>query len=91
MVMRVFIDTEDHYINLWLPLFIIGPFAFIILFILFLLLLPFMLIASIILWRWDFWRPTFYFWPAIFSLLAGLRGLEVDIDHHEDQVYIAFK
>ncbi len=90
MLMRVLIDKEAHYVNLWLPLFLIAPLGFIVLFAVFLLLLPFALMATIVLWLFDVWRPIIYFWPGMLGLLAALRGLEVDIEN-DDQVYIAFK
>ena len=90
MVMRVIINHRDRGINLWLPLFIIGPFVFFILFAIYLLLLPLMVLASILLWRLDLWKPYLSFWHVFFTFSAALRGFEVDINN-ENQIYIAFE
>ncbi len=90
MIMRVIVDKEDQYVNLWVPLFLIAPICLIFMFAFFVVMLPFALLATILMWRWDWWRPIFYFWPSVLRVFSALRGLEVDVDN-EDQVYIAFK
>ena len=77
-------------VNLWLPLFIIVPVVAVIAFALFLLLLPLMLIAVVILWRRGLWRPLFFFWPAAITLFVSLRGLEVDVNQGREKVLISF-
>jgi len=91
MIMQIQISRKDRGFNLWLPLFIIFPIVVIIIAALFLLLLPLMLIAAVILWRLGLWRPLFFFWPAVFGCFCAMRGLEVDIDQDDAQVFISVK
>ncbi len=91
MVMRIKISQPERRLNLWLPLFIMFPIAFIITVALFLLLLPLILIAAAVFWRLGFWRPLFFFWPAVLGCLSAMRGLEVDVDQNQERIFISFK
>ena len=91
MTMQMKIRKPDRDFGLWLPLFIIVPLVGIIAFALFLVILPFLLIAVIVQWRRGLWRPLLFFWPAVITLFTALRGLEVDIDNNREKVYLSFK
>ncbi len=93
MVMRIIIDRRDRGINLWLPLFIIAPFTFIILFAIFLLLLPLILIGAIVMWIIGLRWPIRMFFKAIgvsTAIMFALRGLKVDVNSGTERVFISF-
>lgn len=96
MIMRMKIRKPDRDFGLWLPLFIIIPLVGIIAFALFLVVLPILLIAVLVMWRrklWrrKLWRPLIFFWPAVITLGTALRGLEVDINKKGEQMFLSFK
>ena len=91
MTMRLILRRQGKIgINLWLPLFIIVPIVGVIALALFLILLPLMLIAVVILWRRGLWRPLFFFWPAVIALFVSLRGFEIDVNQNQERVFISF-
>jgi len=90
MAMRMKIFQPGRRINLWLPLFIIVPVVLVIASALFLVLLPFVLVASFVFGRFGLLRKFFFFWPVV-GCLAAARGLEVDIKKRDGQVLVAFK
>ena len=91
MIMKLIISPQGKRgINLWLPLFIIFPIVFVIGFILFLLLLPIMLIASVILWRFGWVKLSILSFPAVIGCLSALRGLKMDVNQGRERVLISF-
>jgi hypothetical protein len=64
-------------LRLWLPLFIVWPIAL----VLFFLLLPFLVIAEIVLRVANAKIYLFAIIGCTFSLLSALRGLTVKVDN----------
>lgn len=98
MLLRVRIENRQHRFGLWVPLFLVGPLAMVLLLVLGVLLLPFIPIAAVVLWRRGFGEwvllGTFlllHVVPMLFVLLCALRGLTVDVTSGREQVYIAFR
>lgn len=88
MLMHVKVKNEKSDFGLWLPLFLLFPLALVVL----LVLLPLILVAILILLglgygRWVVWGFR-CLWVAIVSSCA-LRGLEVDVRGHRDNVFIS--
>jgi hypothetical protein len=77
-VMNLKIHSGDRFkLRLWLPLFIVWPFALVLLF----LLLPFLVIAEIVLRIANARIYLFAILGCVFSLLSALRGLTVKVDN----------
>ena len=98
MVLRVRIENRQRRFGLWLPLFLIGPLAMVLLLLLAVLLLPFIPIAAVVLWRRGFGKwlalgSLLLLWvgPLLFMLVCSLRGLTVDVGGGTEQVYVAFR
>ncbi len=98
MVLRVRIRDPKHDFGLWIPLFLLGPLAVLLLLVLSVLLLPFIPVAAVVLWRRGFGRwvllGTFLLLrvvPMLFMLLCALRGLTVDVGSDREKVYVAFR
>lgn len=89
-LLKIRIENEDESFPIWLPLFIIGPIILIILLAIFVIILPFALLALIFTWELGWWRPFFLFFPALFRILSQLRGLTVDVGEEEKRVEIVF-
>jgi len=86
-LMKVRVKNPDIKINLWLPLFLIYPLLAVIL----LVLLPFILVAAIILWLMG-WGKTLFVIPfAIFSCINAMRGLEVQVEEGKEIVLVSVK
>ncbi len=91
-LMRVKINEPDSKrINLWIPLFIILPFITVIAIVTMLILAPFILIATIIFWRFWWFKPLVFAVPLFLGCLCALRGLEVDVNNNNEKVFISIK
>jgi hypothetical protein len=88
--LKIRIEDENHSFPLWLPLFIIGPLVLLLLLAVFLIILPFALLALIFTWELGWWRPVIMFFPAIFRLISQLRGLKIDVGKANGRVHIVF-
>ena len=86
MIMRLKVQKQGRGINLWMPLFIIGPIFAIFALAFSLVLLPFCLLVAIIFWRPRMLKRLFFFWAAAFILTGAMRGLQVDIKKGPDVV-----
>jgi hypothetical protein len=82
--------NPDHAFGLWLPLFLIWPIVLVLLLAIFLILLPFALIAMIFAWQSDWMCSIFLSVPAIFRLFNQLPGLLVDVEGKQGKLYIEF-
>lgn len=80
---------NSHGFGLWIPLFIIGPIALIILLALFLVALPFMLLSLVFTWHLGLWQRLIMGVAAFFDTMHSLPGLKVDINDGENIVDIA--
>lgn len=90
MIMQIRINREGRGFGLWLPLCIIVPIAMIVMLAFLIIILPLLLLATLILWRFDWWRPVLSL-PKILGCLTAARGLEVDISKGEEEVFISVK
>jgi predicted membrane metal-binding protein len=82
--------SPDHAFGLWLPLFLIWPIVLAFLVAVFLVLLPFALLAFIFTWRTDWFYTMLMSLPAIFRLFGQLPGLIVDVEGKQGQIYLEF-
>ena len=90
LLLKISVENEDHDFAFWLPLFIIGPLIFLFLLAVFIIILPFALLAIIFTWELEWWRTLFLLIPAFFRLIAHLPGLDVDVGSTDHRVHIAF-
>ncbi len=83
--MRLRFQNQERDFRLWLPLFLLLPLALVVLII----LSPLILIALLVLWPtgWAEWAVR-VLWPS-FGIFHAMRGLEVDIQNREQNVYIS--
>jgi len=86
MLLQLGIKNRRNHIRLWIPLFIVMLIAFVFV----LLLAPFVLITTIILWPFGWGKPLLLGGPAIFRCLCALRGLKVDIKEGNQLILISF-
>ncbi len=71
---------------MWLPLFLLlAP-----VFLLGVLFSPLVLIAALLLWPVGLGKPILLLGPALYRIIASLRGLEVDVKNEKEHVHIAF-
>jgi hypothetical protein len=86
--MHVRIQNEKTKFGFWLPLFLLIPLALVVLII----LSPLILIAFLILWLcgWGRWvRVSLRALRAAFVSFWMMRGLRVDIQSHNQCVYVS--
>jgi hypothetical protein len=86
-LMRVRIKNRDRKINLWIPLFIILPLILILLII----MSPFILIATAVLWCFGWGKPLLMIIPAAIVCLCALRGLEVNVNRGGKGLLVSVK
>jgi hypothetical protein len=82
-------DENGGGFSLWVPLFILGPIALVIFLALFLIALPFILVATLITWQLKWIRWIVYGIPAFFNTVNELVGLKVDVEDSKQKIYIA--
>ena len=85
-LMRVRVQTRKRRIGLWLPLFLIWPFAL----LLAVVLLPFVIIIAILTRNRSWSKTILLSGPLAFNLFCALRGLEVRVDQHGQKVLVYF-
>jgi len=90
-LMRIRIDKEGRKLNIWLPLFLILPVVAIIIAVIMLILAPVVLLAAAVLWPFGWGKPLLIAAPAVLDCLCALRGLEVDINHSQEKVFISIR
>ena len=98
LLLRVRIHNQRHRFGLWVPLFLIVPLLGLFMLLVALLLLPFILVTTIVLWRrgWGRWlliagSISVRSCPRFFALLCSLRGLRIEVKNASDRVYISFR
>jgi hypothetical protein len=89
-LLRLRFENKGHDFSLWLPLFLIWPLVLAFLLAVFLILLPFALLALIFTWRWGWLNSLVMSGPALLRLFGQLAGLEVDVSRKDGGFYIAF-
>jgi phosphoglycerol transferase MdoB-like AlkP superfamily enzyme len=87
-LMKLRFGNGQHTFGLWLPLFLIWPVVLVFLLAVFIILLPFALLAVIFTWRSEWLSWLFGGVPIIFRLLFSLRGLTVQVDSPDGRVDI---
>ena len=85
-LLHVRFKCRERHVNIWLPLFLLWP----LLLVLALMLFPFVLVASLVVWYKDWGKPLFLFYPAVYHLFCALRGLRIDIRQGSDVVFFSF-
>ena len=83
---RVRVQTPKHRIGLWLPLFVIWPFAL----LLAVVLLPFVLITAMLTRNRGWSKTILLSGPLAFNLFCALRGLEIRVDQRGQKVLVYF-
>jgi small neutral amino acid transporter SnatA (MarC family) len=68
-------DGNKFRLRLWLPLFLVWP----VVLVLFLILLPFLVVAEVVLRLTNVQIYLFRLLGGVFSLLSALRGLTVRV------------
>jgi hypothetical protein len=82
------IEKRSGNFALWIPLFIIGPIALILLLALLLIALPFIFLSFLFTCNAAWWRRLWYGIPAFFNVMHSLPGLNMDIKDKKNIVYI---
>ena len=82
--------NPEHGFALWLPLFLIWPIVLVFLLAIFVILLPFALLAMIFTWQSDWTHSILMCVPAVYRLFSQLPGLVVDVEGNQGHVYIEF-
>ena len=90
-LMKLRIKNPRHGFALWLPLFLIWPIALAFFLAVFLILLPFALLAMLFTWQAGWWRPVLLGTPAVIRLLCSLRGLTIDVEGNGGRVEVIFR
>jgi len=97
MLLRVHIKNQRHNIRFWLPLFIIGIPATLLMIVVALLLLPFALLAGLVMLlighgKWVAIISVILLrgGPRLLAVLCALRGLTVDVGSKTEKVYVSF-
>jgi hypothetical protein len=89
-LLKLRIKNTEHNFGLWLPLFLIWPIVLVCLLAVFIILLPFALLAMIFTWQLGWWRPLIFGVPSICRVICNLRGTVVDVDDHDGHVEVEF-
>lgn len=82
---RAFEDKKKK-VNLFIPMILIWIIVFAIL----ILIIPFVLLASILLWRRGYGKGILLFYFYFFYLLFSLSGLKVDVKDKKKEFFISF-
>jgi hypothetical protein len=85
--LRFRLADERYRLSLWLPLFIIWPFA--IMFAL--VLLPFVLLFAAVFWCSGYGKTLLQSGPRIMSCICALRGLNVDVGQGKERFLISIR
>jgi hypothetical protein len=86
MLLHLRIPTQDSSLGLWLPWFLIYP----ILLVLMLVVLPFVLLAAIVLLPLGKARPVIMVGPYLWRVLFALRGLNLEFETGGRAVIVNF-
>ena len=89
-LLKIRLENEDRSLPIWLPLFIIGPVVLILLLAIFIISLPFLILALIFNVGHNWWRTVFLAVPAFYRLITQLPGLKIDAESAHGRVFIIF-
>ena len=70
--------------TLWLPLFLLWPFLFVLIFVIF-----FVGLVAVVILDTRSVRRFFSLFGGIYLTLCALRGTKVDVEHKDNQIFIA--
>lgn len=85
MLMRLRIQGEERGFGLWLPLFLVLPVALVV----FIVLSPLMLVATVILWPSGWGKKAMLSLKAAVEVFWSMRGLDVDVHSGRQRVSIS--
>jgi hypothetical protein len=85
--LRFRLADDRHRLRLWLPLFMLWPFAAVFA----LALLPFVLLFAAIFWRSGYGKPVLQSGLRIMSCICALRGLDVHAEGKQNGVLISVR
>lgn len=86
-ILRVRILDGQSRVSLWIPLVVVWPLVFVV----YLVLLPCIIIAAMVTWRSGWGKQILFCGPALFRLYCDLRGLKIDVTEPKESVLIYFK
>jgi hypothetical protein len=86
MLLHLRIPTQDGSFGLWLPWFLIYP----ILLVLMLVVLPFVLLAAVVLLPLGKAQPVIMAGPFLWGILFALRGLKLEFETGGRAVLVNF-
>ena len=82
MYLKIHDNTKDagKGFGLWIPLFLFAPIFLVLLLAIFILAIPFLLIALLFTWHMWWWRIIWNSPPAILNVLHSLPGTLIQIN-----------
>ncbi len=80
------IEENKKKVSLWLPLFLV----WLLLLPLVILLIPFLLLAALITWQKGYGKMILMALPMLWSVLAGLSGMRVEVEKKGSIVFMQF-
>ena len=83
-ILRIRIASPTTRFGLWLPLFLAWPLVGLAA----LLLAPFVVAASLVLWPKGRGRRLLLAGPRLFELAVALRGLKIEVEETDARVFI---
>jgi hypothetical protein len=90
-LLKMRFQNPERTFGLWLPLFLLWPVVLVFLLAVFIILLPFVLLALIFTWQSGWLESLFMSVPAVFRVLCNLSGMVVDVGGKQEHVYIEFR
>lgn len=81
------IENHQKKVNLWLPLFILWPIVLLIMIPIMIMALPFLLVAGLVIPLMVI--RIIKLGPALISIFCSMRGLKVDVQSKDSNVYIS--
>lgn len=84
-LVRFQVQSEGSRRRLWLPVFLLWPFAA----IMFALAMPVCALVAALFWRRGLSRPILFSVPCLLYLMCSLRGLRVEVDGGSSRVFIS--
>ena len=86
-LLRLRVADGQHRLSLWLPLFILWPFAA----LLALVLLPFVLLFAAVFWHKGYGKTLLMSGPRIMSCICALRGLDIRTGQKQSGLIISVR
>jgi hypothetical protein len=82
--------NPDRSYAFWLPLFLVWPLVLVFLLAIFIVLVPFALLAMIFSWQSDWISSVVMCVPALYRLFSQLAGLVVDVEGNQGHFRVEF-